>query len=170
MFGPIIAAPLAMPVIWTSRPADGHRCGRPACGRCRWSTCRGRRPPGGPRCAPSLHGRRGDALLDLVHRQERADHAGREHQGLVLLGAAGGGGQPGHLRGVVQAPLRRCRRWPRPSRSPRRGSGRWACGCDPRPPARRRPGSACTRPAAVAGVSDTTSVRSCFCGSRLIRQ
>ena len=55
--------------------------------------------------AAQFHGGRGDALLDLVHRQKGADHAGRKHQRLIGLGAAGGGRQAGHFLGVAQAAL-----------------------------------------------------------------
>ena len=168
MFGPIMAAPLAMPVICISRPAMVTL--RPAS---LWTVSVVNMPRAAATSEaslrPSFTAAAAMPCVDLVHRQERPDHAGREHQGLVRLRPAGGGGQPGHLLGVAQPALAGA--GVGHARADRHGAdpvaGRAAAVQGHRGGKHQVLRIHARR---VAGVSDITSERSCFCGSRLIRQ
>ena len=169
MFGPIMAAPLAMPVIWMSRPAMVTV--RPAS---LWIVS----VVNMPRAAaisddslrPSLTAAAAMPCATSIHGQERADHARGKDQRLVGLR------RRRRPRPAGPSPRRRagrarpCRRWPRPSKSPPPESDRSACGCGRAPRGRRRRGSAYKRPPRWPAFPTSPSVRSCLCGSRLIRQ
>ena len=169
MFGPIIAAPLAMPVIWISRPPMRDACGRPACGPCRWSTCRGRRRPAHASLRPSFTA------------------AAAMPCSILSIG-----------RNSPITPVESTSAWS--ASAPQAAAARRAISSAsrrPRSPVQalalpelidHRADAIAGRAAAVerhrrgedqvlridagrlAGRSDMTSVRSCFCGSRLIRQ